>query len=122
MALNDKGYGHMTVNNKQVGAHRVSYRAFKGKIPEGLELDHLCRMPCCVNPDHLEPVTRQENVKRGAVPIVSARRELSKTHCPQGHAYSGDNLVIDTKGARRCKICKREACNKAARKRRARET
>lgn len=119
-ALNN-GYGHMTVRNKQVGAHRVSYMAFKGPIPKGLDLDHLCRVPCCVNPDHLEPVTRQVNVLRGNTPKVSALRMTQKTHCPQGHPYSGDNLAIDAEGARRCLICKRDACNRAAKKRRAKE-
>lgn len=64
-SINPNGYGHLTVNNKQVLAHRFVYEFYKGPIPEGLTLDHLCRNPSCVNPDHLEPVTHAENCRRG---------------------------------------------------------
>jgi hypothetical protein len=58
------GYGAFSLGQRKVGAHRWSYENFVGPIPEGLELDHLCRNPGCVNPDHLEPVTRSENIRR----------------------------------------------------------
>ena len=59
-----EGYGHFSVNNRTVGAHRFAYEQFHGPIPAGLQLDHLCRNPSCVKPDHLEPVTPAENQRR----------------------------------------------------------
>ena len=59
------GYGNLTIKNKQILAHRYVYEKFKGPIPEGLTLDHSCRNPICVNPDHTEPVTHAENCRRG---------------------------------------------------------
>jgi hypothetical protein len=82
-------------------AHRVSYVLFVGPIPDGLDLDHLCRVRHCVNPDHLEPVTRTVNIRRGLQP---GHRD-SQTHCKQGHPLSGDNLVR-TKTQRVCRICR----------------
>ena len=98
---NKEGYGHVSMNGRLEQAHRVVYEALKGPIPDGLVLDHTCRNPSCVNPDHLEPVTQQENVLRGL-------KGRMKTHCPQGHPLSGDNLV-PTSPTRRCKQCKAEA-------------
>lgn len=97
------GYGRMTIGGERPGAHRLSYELFVGPIPEGLELDHLCRTRCCVNPDHLEPVTQRENGRRGfSAPAINAR----KTHCPEGHPLSGDNVRIDGH-TRRCVTCYR---------------
>jgi hypothetical protein len=79
------------------GAHRWAYEFHVGPIPAGLVLDHLCRNRACVNPDHLEPVTQRTNVQRGA-------GNVSKTHCPRGHAYAGDNLRI-YRGMRYCREC-----------------
>lgn len=64
-STNFGGYGTYYVSGRAVRAHRFSYELFVGKIPDGLELDHLCRYKSCVNPKHLEPVTHQENVIRG---------------------------------------------------------
>lgn len=61
---NDRGYGDKWCNNTQIKAHRYMYELHKGPIPEGLQLDHLCKNPSCVNPDHLEPVTAAENTRR----------------------------------------------------------
>lgn len=76
-ARNRGGYGIIGIELRSALAHRVSYEAFVGEIPNGLELDHLCRVRCCVNPQHLEPVTRYENVRRG----WPARRRRAET-CP----------------------------------------
>lgn len=82
-ALNHKGYGK--INGKI--AHRVSYEIHIGPIPDGLQLDHGCRVRCCVNPRHLEPVTLIENIARGEVGQYNAR----KTHCSEGHEFTPEN-------------------------------
>ncbi len=98
------GYGKFWSQGKCVPAHRWSYRLLVGEIPKGLELDHLCRNRSCVNPLHLEPVTRTENVRRGVSGIVNAARKLAQTSCPSGHPYAGENLKI-VGGYRRCREC-----------------
>ena len=69
-----KLYGVMKIKGKRAMAHRVAYELYVGEIPEGLIIDHLCRQPCCVNPDHLEPVTPSENILRGNGPEVWRKR------------------------------------------------
>ena len=98
--LKKNGYA---VSGKHI-AHRLSYEAFKGAIPKGLELDHLCRVPCCVNPWHLEAVTHQENMSRGAF--------AKRTHCPQGHPYTPEN-TYRYNGKRVCRECTHEWNRKA---------
>ncbi len=105
-SLNEEGYGQFWIDNKTLRAHRVSYELFKGKIPQGLQLDHLCRVRNCVNPEHLEPVTNKENHARGLTGKIN-HHCLKKTHCPQGHEYIGNNLYVDPKGHRYCKPCAR---------------
>lgn len=90
-----KGYGQFVYKGKLSRAHRVSYMLFKGEIPEGLDLDHLCRNIKCVNPEHLEAVTRSVNLQRAIL------WQSKKTHCPKGHEYD----YVDNRGARRCKQC-----------------
>lgn len=115
-----KGYGRLpTLRGSQ--AHRVSYECFKGEIPEGLTLDHKCRVPSCVNPDHLEPVTMTENRNRGNYRDglklggpASGLVQKSKTHCPQGHEYSPGNIVPSKKGWRRCRRCHNATAHLAA--------
>lgn len=91
-------------------AHRQSYELFVGTIPDGMTIDHLCRVRACVNPMHLEVVTNRENVLRGETLQAANAR---KTHCPRGHLLSGDNLYLrpDGKG-RDCKTCRRETMRK----------
>lgn len=80
-----RGYGLLAVNYRRWKAHRLSWELFRGPIPDDLTIDHLCRNKACFNPDHLEPVTQAENLRRGDT--IPARNAL-KTHCPQGHPYS----------------------------------
>lgn len=80
-------------------AYRVYYEARFGSVPKGLELDHLCRVPSCVNPDHLEAVTHGENMRRGS----TAR----KTHCVRGHPLAGENLYVTPSGRRQCRTCRK---------------
>ena len=93
--------------NKHDYAHVVAFTALVGPVPKGLELDHLCRVHCCCNPAHLEPVTHQENMRRGITGQASGAIQSAKTHCPSGHAYSGDNLIVRPEGWRACRECNR---------------
>ena len=107
---NGKGYGQFGINGKTKSVHRLSYEYTKGMIPKDLQIDHLCRNTLCVNPDHLEAVTHQENVQRGLSGFVNGIRQRVKTHCPQGHSYSKENTkirVYNNKPARHCKTCLR---------------
>jgi len=98
-----KGYGIINVGNKMARkAHRVSYELHVGSIPHGLHLDHKCRVRCCVNPDHLEPVTQQENIRRGEAGKKTGAINRAKTHCPRGHTYS-DAYIVE--GRRVCRTC-----------------
>lgn len=99
------GYGVMMVAGKVRRAHRLVWCAFRGPIPAGLQLDHLCRNRGCVNPEHLELVTLQENVARGN----AGEPQRARTHCPRQHPYAGANLVVWADGKRRCRRCLRDA-------------
>jgi hypothetical protein len=110
------GYGQIRLDRRMVTSHRVAYELLVGPIPEGLELDHLCRVRHCVNPVHLEPVTPHENLLRGEGP---AARHARKTHCHRGHPLSGANLRMCNGGrSRRCRECKRENDLRSQEKRR----
>jgi hypothetical protein len=100
---NGDGYGHLRVAGPHVKAHRFSYELLVDAIPDELQLDHLCRVRHCVNPDHLELVTSRENTLRG---LTLAAWCAAKTHCPAGHAYSPENTRL-YRGARRCRTCRR---------------
>ena len=92
-------------------AHKVVYEFLMGSIEPGLDLDHLCRIKPCVNPEHLELTTRSENVLRGKAPEVTKERHASVTHCPQRHEYTEDNTGYSNSGkyrVRYCRTCKRE--------------
>ena len=100
-----KGYGTFSADATQIYAHRWSYEQAYGRIPVGLELDHLCRTPACVRPDHLEAVTHQENARRGLTGVASGAQQRAKTHCAQGHAYDELNTGYRPNGRRRCRAC-----------------
>lgn len=115
------GYRQVRVGDRRLYAHRVTYEALVGPIPDGMELDHLCRVRPCCNPAHGDPVPRRENVLRGTSP---AARHAVKTHCPRGHELSEGNLVpsmLRNKN-RSCLTCSRLRANERyARQRRERQ-
>lgn len=90
--------------------HRVAWELTNGPIPDGMEIDHLCKNPGCVNPAHMEVVTRAVNNARSNSASARAAR---RTHCPQGHEYAGENLMVIS-GKRVCRTCKNERRRKAA--------
>lgn len=106
---NHQGYGQISIRQRKVRVHRFAYTLCVGPIPEGLTLDHLCRVRNCVRPDHLEPVTQRINLLRGE---TIAARAARKTHCPQGHEYSPENtyryLPKSGSRARMCRACDRD--------------
>lgn len=93
------GYGQFKPDGrrgaKQTSPHRFAYEHFIGPIPEGFEVDHLCKRRNCCNPAHLEAIPLQENRKR---------RNRDQTHCKHGHAFSESNTRID-RGSRTCRAC-----------------
>lgn len=108
--LQPNGYGTLKVGGRagrSVYAHRVSYETHVGPIPPGLEIDHLCRVRNCVNPEHLEPVTRRVNVQRGIGPALLGRLNANKTHCSNGHPFDAANTYLRPTGGRSCKACQR---------------
>lgn len=106
-AINRGGYGVFRAGSRsdgtrrQVTAHRYAYFHLAGDIPEGLVIDHLCRVKHCVNPAHMEPVTTGENTRRGI------NHQSSKTHCINGHPFDAENTQYTSAG-RRCGTCNRE--------------
>ena len=103
-AKNDSNRGiiHTHSHNRHSLVHRVSYELFVGPIPAGMTIDHVkargCTSTLCVNPAHLEPVTLRENIRR---------HHAEKTHCPNGHEYTDDNVYL-YKGGRNCRQCRRD--------------
>jgi len=104
---NGRGYGKFWSGGKMNYAHRIVWEHFHGPCPEGLELDHLCVNPGCVNPAHLEWVTHAENMRRGRAGQERGRQQRAKTHCPQGHPYDPTNTLL-YRGKRYCRACRRE--------------
>lgn len=106
---NKLGYGAFRMSGDRVlHAYQTAYVLLRGPVPEGLELDHLCRVPNCVNPDHLEPVTHLENMRRGLLHKVSGDRNRNKTHCPFGHPYDAANTkrYLNRKTGRLDRYCR----------------
>lgn len=112
--LNEAGYGVVGEGPRGGGtirAHRLTYEFARGPIPEGLVIDHLCRNRACCNPDHLEPVTPGENIRRGA-------RKTEQSECAQGHPFTPDNTRV-TDRQRICRTCERDRSREHKRRKRA---
>jgi len=107
-----KGYGMMRAGAadgfRHGYTHRLSYETFVGPIPDGLVIDHLCRVPPCCNPAHLEPVTTGENSRRGIGPSRRKEWARTRTHCFRGHEFTSENILIK-KRQRSCRQCERDA-------------
>lgn len=101
-AISSTGYGNFWLSGRYISAHRASYEYAVGPIPDGLHIDHLCRVRQCVNPSHLEPVTQRENTLRGeTLPAANAR----KTHCLRDHPFTPENTYVSSAG-RSCLTCR----------------
>jgi len=106
-AKSSAGYGQIRLDGKLYYTHRLMYQQEHGEIPQGMQIDHLCRNRACCNPAHLEAVTQKENILRGN---GWSGRKARTSHCPKGHELAGDNLVkYELKfGKRKCRTCKVE--------------
>lgn len=110
------GYGQVRRNTVLRLAHRWVYELFVGPVPEGLDLDHLCRVRACCRPDHLEPVTRRVNILRGDIPRLNRLRAVNRTHCKNGHEFTEENTHVNAEGHRVCRACNRAAYHAAKRR------
>src|SRR5262249_22474979 len=111
---NASGYGIISVGDKNHMAHRLSYELFNAPIPEGYEVDHLCKRPSCCCPNHLEAVTSLENMRRSRLCFKMAVRAMFRTHCESGkHEWTEDNIRRHKSGRGYCRLC----CNERKRER-----
>jgi hypothetical protein len=99
------GYVVLVINGRSFYAHRIAHELYKGPIPDGLEIDHLCRNRQCCNPDHLEAVTRRVNAKRGLGGHHMKIKSAMMTHCKRGHEFDERNTAFNKTGGRVCRKC-----------------
>lgn len=120
-SADSSGYGHRRdpVTKRLRGVHIMAWEAEHGPVPDGLQLDHLCRVRRCVNTEHMEPVTQAENIRRGAGDGHALWTPA--THCKYGHELAGDNLRVKPDGERVCRICRNLAAKLRMREVRARQ-
>lgn len=95
-AKHPRGYAHIWWEGKVWNGHTLTYLLLVGPVPEGTELDHTCRVTCCINPSHLEPVTHRINVLRGESPSAQHAR---KTHCVNNHPLPDDRICRPCRAA-----------------------
>lgn len=103
-AGDEKGYGFVRSRGANYRAHRLAWEILRSPIPDGLTIDHLCKVKCCVNPDHMEVVSSVENTLRAE---TWSGRNSRRTACPSGHPYVGDNIKWQ-EGRRYCRECQRK--------------
>jgi hypothetical protein len=111
----NRGYGRLKVAGRLMYAHRLAWELERGPVPDGLTLDHLCRVLACVNPDHLEPVTVAENIRRKPRADFSEREQ-----CRNGHPWT--DVRLSSQGVLVCRACAREATRRHRLRRMARST
>lgn len=104
--LDPDGYGQMKSGGSHLRAHRVAIILADGPIPDGMQVDHLCRVRACVRRSHLEVVTPRENVLRGFGPAAKHARQ---THCVHGHMLTEKNVYLEPRPngrvSRKCREC-----------------
>ncbi len=116
-AAQPSGYGQLWNGTRPEQAHRLSYKLFCGPIPENVEVDHVCRVRGCVNPQHLRLLSHRDNMLVGE---TGPARNAAKTHCDYGHELAGRNLRIATNGSRQCRLCVARRAREAKARRKAR--
>lgn len=106
-AISSNGYGAIGVDGGLKGTHVLAYELWVGPVPEGLHVLHHCDNPPCCNPEHLRVGTREDNMQDMVSRGRSRNGREARTHCPQGHPLSGDNLYVYPNGRRNCQECRR---------------
>lgn len=104
---NADGYGQISRGGRPIRAHRAAYEMVRGSIDNDLELHHLCENKACVNPGHLEPISKADHARQHG-------RRNTPTECPHGHAYDEANTGFDRHGWRYCRACARERMRRSS--------